>query len=304
MFYVYKLTSPSGRAYVGYTGQTVAERWRQHVTRARRGAQHPLCSAIRKYGAENFTVETVAAFADQDSALASEAEHIAALERKYNLSPGGERDFIGAHARMAELRQDPVWDAQFRANLSAGVRRSERHQGRLPELTAASAAWREGNPRAAWRIQHRATRAARKAPHVAHGVKADPVKQGAAIRAFWAAAPKSARKRRSITARKAATVQWAMRTPHERRALAEKIAEGVRQHHKSRDAEGTAAHNAQLAQARQNIDRSVQAPAASQGLKKFWVELRKDPEAYAAYMAARRVSLQKTLEQKRAVKCE
>ena len=44
--------------------------------------------------------------------------------------------------------------------------------------------------------------------------------------------------------------------------------------------------------------------AASQGLKKFWVELRKDPEAYAAYMAARRVSLQKTLEQKRAVKCE
>ena len=92
------------------------------------------------------------------------------------------------------------------------------------------------------------------------------------------------------------------------------VAEGMRQHHKSRDAGGAAAHNAQLAQARQNIDRSVQArqnidrsvqaPAASQGLKKFWVELRKDPEAYAAYMAARRASLQETLEQKRAVKCE
>lgn len=304
MFHIYKLTSPSGRAYVGFTGQTVAERWRQHIVRALRGAVHPLCSAIRKYGAENFTVETVAVFTTAEAALAAEVEHIAALERRYNLSPGGEHDFNYGQARLAELRQDPVWDANYRANLSAGVRSSEMHKGRLPELTAASVAWRKGNPRAAWRAQNRATRAARQAPHVAHGVKADPVKQGAAIRAFWAAAPKSFRKRRSITARKAALAQWAGRTTQERAALSEKIAASMRQHHKSRDAEGTAGHNAQLASARQHIDRSVQAPAASRGLKNFWVELRKDPEAYAAYMTARTASLRKKLEQKRASECK
>ena len=304
MFYVYKLTSPSGRAYVGFTGQTVAERWRQHVTRALRGAQHPLCAAIRKYGAENFTVETVAVFTTAEAALAAEVEHIAALERKYNISPGGERDFVAGRARLAELRQDPAWDANYRAKLSAGVLNSERHRARLPELTSASGVWRKENPRAAWRAQNRATRAARKAPHATHGVKADPVKQSMALRAFWASALPSARKRRRITARKAALAQWAKRTAPERTALAEKIAASMRQHHKRRDAEGTAAHNAQLASARKHIDRAVQAPAASRGLKKFWAELRENPEAYAAYMAARTATLHKKLEQKRAAACE
>ena len=39
--------------------------------------------------------------------------------------------------------------------------------------------------------------------------------------------------------------------------------------------------------ARSSIDRTVQGPAASKGLKNWWTELRKDPERYNAYIASR-----------------
>ena len=42
MFYVYKLTSPSGRAYVGYTGQTVAEAYAAYMAARRVSLQKTL----------------------------------------------------------------------------------------------------------------------------------------------------------------------------------------------------------------------------------------------------------------------
>lgn len=161
VFYVYKLTSPSGRAYVGYTGQAVAEGGAStspaHTARHTaptvlghsqirggklHGGNRSCCRpglGLRRGGAHRCSGAQIQPF------------------------PGGERDFIGAHARMAELRQDPVWDAQFRANLSAGAcvaagtkavypnsRQRLLHGARKPSCSLA--------------IQHRATRAARRHP--------------------------------------------------------------------------------------------------------------------------------------------
>src|SRR4051812_24608621 len=91
---VYRLTSPSGKSYIGITGQEVQERWRQHVVKAIRGfhLRHPLYCAIRKYGADSFIVEELQNRLTRAEALSLEVTLIAAERPRYNLSPGGEHD--------------------------------------------------------------------------------------------------------------------------------------------------------------------------------------------------------------------
>ena len=50
----------------------------------------------------------------------------------------------------------------------------------------------------------------------------------------------------------------------------------------------------QLERARNAIDRSKQAPAASKGLKKFWEDLKKDPVRYKDYIERRKQTLKAT----------
>lgn len=292
MFYIYKLTSPSGRSYVGFTGQTVKVRWGQHARRAARGAQHPLSAAIRKYGAGGFEVETLSAHDCLEAALAAEVEAIAALDaRRYNLSPGGEMDWASGHARMALKRQDPEYDAAYRASLSAGVRASEAHAAHMPGLVAAGTQWRIDNPREAWKVRNRATRVARKLNTGRPGKsehKADTAEKiSAAVKAFWANAAPSALKRRGIASRRAVTQVWAGRGEETRKELGQKISATLKVTNALRGSDEVAAHEAQLSRARDSIDRKKQGAAASKGLKAYWAELKKNPEALAALMAQR-----------------
>lgn len=58
-YIIYKCTSPSGKVYIGQTGRTLELRWKEHSKLARCGGNLPLSRAIRKHGANNFTLETV-----------------------------------------------------------------------------------------------------------------------------------------------------------------------------------------------------------------------------------------------------
>lgn len=306
---IYRLTSPSGRAYVGFTGQSVKERWRQHVNFSRKGQKHPLYAAIRKYGAATFTVETLATFTELGSALQAEREHIAATPRAYNVSEGGELDFVAGHAEIKRLlAEDADWAKTYKAALSAGCKDSATHQARLPELSAAAAQWRADNPKEAWKAQNRATRAAARENRGKPGKSVQqpdtPEKISKGVRAFWANATPAMRKRKRIQTRESVTKVWAERAPETRKEVAAKISTSVLEVHANRTPEETAQHEAQLAQARQAIDRSKQGPAASKGLKQYWVDLKADPERYAAYMAARKASLMETLERKKNTPCE
>lgn len=54
---IYKATNRiTGLAYIGMTRKTKAQRWAEHVNAAMHGSSFYLHRAIRKYGAENFTV--------------------------------------------------------------------------------------------------------------------------------------------------------------------------------------------------------------------------------------------------------
>lgn len=54
---IYKLTSPSGKSYIGQTTRSFSVRFAQHKREAELGSECPIHRAIRKYGIENFTSE-------------------------------------------------------------------------------------------------------------------------------------------------------------------------------------------------------------------------------------------------------
>lgn len=87
MGYIYCLTSPSGKKYVGMTSSTVESRWSTHIRDARlRTNKSAIQNAIRKHGADSFVVETLAEEDDLRELCLLEAYWI---ERLGTLAPGG-----------------------------------------------------------------------------------------------------------------------------------------------------------------------------------------------------------------------
>src|SRR5262249_28878353 len=58
---LYKLTSPSGKSYIGITIKTFEERWAKHIEHAMgKRANGALYAALRKYGPDAFRHEVLA----------------------------------------------------------------------------------------------------------------------------------------------------------------------------------------------------------------------------------------------------
>lgn len=287
MYTIYKLTSPSGKFYIGLTKAPLKERWRQHVKRADvRGDNHPLYNAIRKYGADEFTVEAVDSAPDKPSAQKLEQDWIARFgaEILYNLSPGGEADGeTGSRLFWAAMAADPVAKAKYLGKLSAAKLANDWSD--YAAMSQQSGQWRKENPKLAYYAAYRAQRIARRGMPPA---KADvrTLKE----RLMWKHA-------RSQKTRENAFALWARRTDSEKKAVADSISLSA----KARWASIT---NSQVraqktAAARAAIDREKQGAAASVGLKKFWADLKADPIRYAAYMSNRTASLTAKLEKQK-----
>ncbi|MBK8359350.1 MAG: GIY-YIG nuclease family protein [Comamonadaceae bacterium] len=63
---LYKLTSPSGKSYIGITRGALQVRLNHHRFDSERGSLGKLHKAIRKYGFENFKVDVLNASNDPD----------------------------------------------------------------------------------------------------------------------------------------------------------------------------------------------------------------------------------------------
>lgn len=287
-YFVYSITGPSGRAYIGLS-KNVKARWVSHRRKARiENGRHPFYDSIRRHGSEAFTVSILSEFPTLGEAQRAEVEAIAALgPAAYNVSPGGEYDAgFGGKVFWERLRKDPEAYAAYISRLRRGVTSSpNRHYPtHLNVLFAAKSA------KERWKFQQRATRIARNKA----GVSGEPISYGAGRDATVTPAKL---KRHSIKSRENAKALWARRTVREKEDLGAAIAETLRAVY----AEGTPARE-RLAEAarkgRENMDRVKQGQAASKGLKAFWENLKKDPEAYAAYISERRSTLMKTLKAK------
>lgn len=108
IFSVYLVSnSANGNRYVGVTGKSPERRLREHI----RGAAKRLHNgrfyrAIRRYGANCFSVVTLRICKDRDHAMASEIELIAKLKPEYNSTRGGDGQLgrkMTAKARAALL---------------------------------------------------------------------------------------------------------------------------------------------------------------------------------------------------------
>lgn len=106
---VYKLTSPSGKSYIGLTTATIEARWKQHVSLWKKlvrqntpfiGAQATplLFFAFSKYGPETFTKEVLFETDDKEILRLKEKEFISTFDTTkngYNVLKGGQTGWYG-----------------------------------------------------------------------------------------------------------------------------------------------------------------------------------------------------------------
>lgn len=296
-YIIYKVTSPSGKCYVGLTKVALKTRWQQHVQRSRSTLNHPFYNAIRKYSAASFAVEHIASALGSVNAQATEVLCISQIEKaqRYNLSAGGENDGVAASRIFWQrMKSNPEALAAYRKKLvEAQGAREPASAEEIATRSLAAAKWRTDNPRDAWKNSYRASRVAlRKTKGVKEAKRKEraerPLKEKLLAK----------HKNRRLSSTRAVMKIWAERDANEKLTIGGKIAETLKEKYKT-DVKFKALNTSQVATARKKIDRVHQAARASAGLKNYWVELRKDKVKYAEYIEQRKATLKETTNRKK-----
>jgi group I intron endonuclease len=93
MAIVYKITNKTNnKSYVGYTSRTLDQRWRSHQSSSRQGSKFRFHSAIRKYGIDDWTLETLFESESVNECKKTEEYYIKEMNLMnigYNAKPGG-----------------------------------------------------------------------------------------------------------------------------------------------------------------------------------------------------------------------
>ena len=109
--YIYKITNKiNGKVYVGKTTRTVQERWEEHLReyRKERCKNRPLYRAIRKYGTNAFTVETLEEV-DLENLSERETywiEYFHTYSGGYNATVGGDGKILYDYDLIAQLLKE------------------------------------------------------------------------------------------------------------------------------------------------------------------------------------------------------
>lgn len=289
------ILSPSFKVYIGLTKTTVRKRWLSHIHRANKeNRNHPLYNAIRKYGTENFCVDTLHTGLSIKEARNLEKQEIAVVRTEwpgmsFNISDGGETDGeFGSKIFWDSMNKDKEAKRKYLEKLS-NIKK-ENDWSDYAALTAANMQWRKDNPKLAYKMSTRALRVINNAK----GAKRNTEPPKGPIRE----SKKVALYKKSKISRMNALKQWEKRTEEEKEQLADKIRESVKSYYEENpDYKEKVAK--QLESARDCIDREKQGKAASRGIKHFWIELKKDPVRYAEHIARRKATLIATLERKK-----
>lgn len=283
MYTIYQITSPSGRSYIGLTKMKLRDRWQKHVRRASDSPKnHPFYNAIRKHGADAFTVQVIDTAPDKPAAQQLERWHIAnhCGAKLYNVSPGGEADGeTGARIFWDSINTDPEARAKYLQKLSEAKKSNDWTD--YDQMTARAQEWRSENPKDAYKVSYRASRIARQGRE---SIKIDdrPMKE----KLMW-------KHKRSTKTQQNALELWRKRNESERNAIFQAIADKAKDRWAA--VEDPEKRSSMTSAARAAIDRKKQGQAASKGLKQFWVNLKADPVRYAEYMQRRTKSLLNTV---------
>ena len=288
---VYQITSPCGGRYIGYTSMSLAQRWYSHKTRALSGYSptHPFYSAIRKYSAENFSIQSLSDLKSLKEALTLEKSYIAEcpIELRLNLSPGGKDDArFGGEIFWERINQNPEKKVAYLKKLSESQKLAAQKYDRSKMLQKA-AEWRANHPVEVYKNATRASRIAknRKVVKPQPDIKPTETTEERKKRLLW-------KFKKSEALSQSTTEVWNNRTVDDRKTIGDKISKSLKEHMANLSPEE---RRAVTEKARASIDRDKQGKAASQGIKRFWEELRKDPVRYQEYINRRTASLINTI---------
>jgi group I intron endonuclease len=95
--YIYCIENKvNGKKYVGQTSKSIERRFREHIKKAKTEDRQAIHDAIRKHGAENFSVSLLELIDSYESALEREMYWVRELQTKtdgYNETDGGEGSY-------------------------------------------------------------------------------------------------------------------------------------------------------------------------------------------------------------------
>lgn len=99
IFHIYKITNNvNGKIYIGQTSKTIKWRFSGHLSNAKAGGKNYFYTAIRKYGKENFSIESLCVCHSKKNADKLEIMFIKKFDSMnpdigYNMAPGGDGGF-------------------------------------------------------------------------------------------------------------------------------------------------------------------------------------------------------------------
>jgi hypothetical protein len=121
MHTIYLVHKDSKPVYVGYTSKSVKERWKEHLKNSNK-PKYPLHHAIKKYGVDSFTIETLYESEDGEHTLNYMEHHYIWLYRThcslcgYNVTLGGDGSSKGLTEKERKERRKVYWKAYREAN--------------------------------------------------------------------------------------------------------------------------------------------------------------------------------------------
>lgn len=124
---VYKITNNiNGKVYIGITEQSLAQRWNQHLLKAKQGDARHLYNAMRKYGIDNFSIEIVEdGITDYNVLLEKEKFYVSefnSLNNGYNMTSGG--DVNPMDETIVKVKHDTkMRSPEVRAKISSTMKR-------------------------------------------------------------------------------------------------------------------------------------------------------------------------------------
>jgi group I intron endonuclease len=134
---IYLITNTiNGKRYVGQTITDLTHRWKQHLADTRRGRQSRLCSAIRKYGPEKFSLQILSVATTHEQLDFLEKNFIAELQTNdrtygYNMANGGTEAVMTGRHHSEEARKKMSEARQGRAPWNVGLHHSEATRNKI-----------------------------------------------------------------------------------------------------------------------------------------------------------------------------
>jgi len=174
MYTIYRLESPSGKQYIGYTAGDVQKRFAEHVRDStRENCQYrKIARAIKKYNPQNWKIEIIDTYSLREDALAAECAMIEehdTFTNGYNMTRGGD----GVDSETASQIKQAYWDSE----------RSEKQRKENSDR------FKNNNPGADWTGRKHSEESKRKISEAKTGTKASDetkIKMSESKKAAWA----------------------------------------------------------------------------------------------------------------------